>query len=163
MDPEKFGLVSFQAFSKGMDHILTISEKQKEQVFMKLDKLKIGLFSYEQFKKLMNTSDGVGLRLYDKDIPLDDTFEWEQSAIRMILDWIIDKRLSLSEAFKLMDINFDGVVLLSDLQSFLQKTFNIDLNRYRLKIERVFKILDHSKSGSIFLVDFENTFAKVFR
>jgi hypothetical protein len=61
-----------------------------------------------------------------------------------------------------MDINFDGVVSLSDLQSFLQKTFNVDVNRYRLKIERVFKILDHSKTGSIFLVDFENTFFSRF-
>ena len=47
LDPEKLGLVSFQAFSKGLDQILKISDKSKEQIFMKLDKLKIGLFSYE--------------------------------------------------------------------------------------------------------------------
>ena len=77
---------------------------------MKLDKLGIGLFSYDQFKKLLNTSDGIALRLYEKDVKLDDKFEWEQSVIRLILDWILDKRLSLSDAFKIIDVNFDGVI-----------------------------------------------------
>ncbi len=77
---------------------------------MKLDKLGIGLFSYDQFKKLLNTSDGIALRLYEKDVKLDDKFEWEQSVIRLILDWILDKRLSLADAFKIMDVNFDGVI-----------------------------------------------------
>jgi hypothetical protein len=39
----------------------------------------------------------------------DDKFEWEQSIIRQILDWILDKRLSLVDAFKIIDVNFDGV------------------------------------------------------
>jgi hypothetical protein len=52
----------------------------------------------------------VALRLYEKDVKLDDKFEWEQSIIRLILDWILDKRLSLSDAFKIMDVNFDGVI-----------------------------------------------------
>ena len=83
--------------------------------------------------------------------------------IRSIFDWIIDKRLSFSEAFKLMDVNFDGVVSPSDLQAFLERTFNLDVSRHRLKVDRVFKIMDHSKAGSILRVDFENTFSKVFR
>jgi hypothetical protein len=52
----------------------------------------------------------VALRLYEKDVKLDDKFEWEQSIIRLILDWILDKRLSLADAFKIMDVNFDGVI-----------------------------------------------------
>jgi Ca2+-binding EF-hand superfamily protein len=118
-DPENLGLVSFQAFSSGLDQILKISDKSKENLFMKIDKSAIGLFSYEQYKKLMNTTDGVGLRLYDKDVPVEDSFDWEQSLVRDILDWILDKRLSLGEAFKLMDIDFDGVLSPADLNTFL--------------------------------------------
>ena len=39
-----------------------------------------------------------------------DSFDWEQLMIKRILDWIIDQRLSLSEAFKVIDIDFDGVI-----------------------------------------------------
>jgi Ca2+-binding EF-hand superfamily protein len=162
-DPENLGLVSFQAFSLGLDQILKISDKSKENLFMKLDKSAIGLFSYEQYKKLMNTTDGVGLRLYDKDVPVEDSFDWEQSLVRDILDWILDKRLSLAEAFKLMDIDFDGVLSPADLNTFLQNTFKIDIHRYRLKLDCLFKILDRSKSGRIYLVDFENTFKSVYK
>ena len=45
-DPENLGLVSFQAFSSGLDQILKISDKSKENLFMKIDKSAIGLFSY---------------------------------------------------------------------------------------------------------------------
>ena len=115
MDPESLGLVSFQAFSAGLDKITSISDQGKQELFMKLDKLGIGLFSYDQFKKLLSTADGVALRLYEKDVKPDDKFEWEQGVIRQILDWIFDKRLSLADAFKIMDVNFDGVIQLSDL------------------------------------------------
>jgi hypothetical protein len=83
--------------------------------------------------------------------------------IRQILDWVLDKRLSLADAFKIIDVNFDGVVSLEDLKMFLHDTFGIDVNRERLGVERLFKIMDPSKAGSIFMVDFENLFAKVFK
>lgn len=65
LDPESLGLVGFPAFSAGLDKITQISDSAKHQLFMKLDKLGIGLFSYDQFKKLLSTSDGVALRLYE--------------------------------------------------------------------------------------------------
>jgi hypothetical protein len=59
-------------------------------------------------------------------------------------------------------VDFDGVITLADLQSFLRDALNIDVNRYRLKIDRLFKILDLSKSGSLYHVDFEKLFTTVF-
>lgn len=83
--------------------------------------------------------------------------------IRAILDWILDKRLSLAEAFKIMDVNFDGVLKIDDLNKFLESTLAVDIHKHRMNIDRLFKIMDLSKSGSIFMVDFEKLFSKVFR
>jgi hypothetical protein len=47
MDPESLGLVGYPAFSAGIDKITQISDTGKHQLFMKLDKLGIGMFSYD--------------------------------------------------------------------------------------------------------------------
>ncbi len=104
------------------------------------------MFAYQDFKKIIN-SDDVGLRLLDKQPKLEEHFDWEQTLIRRILDWILDKRLSLQEAFKLMDSDFDGVLTLNDLTKFLKDTFAIDHLENRLKLERLFRILDLGKTG----------------
>jgi Ca2+-binding EF-hand superfamily protein len=70
--------------------------------------------------------------------------------------------MSLSEGFKMIDANFDGVVTLSDLSKFLRDTFGVDTNGLRMKIERLFRILDLGKTGSIYMVDFENMFTKAY-
>ena len=36
-----------------------------------------------------------------------------------MLEWMLEKRLSLSEAFKLIDKDFDGVLSLEDLKTYL--------------------------------------------
>jgi len=95
-------------------------------------------------------------------VGIEDSFDWEQSMIRSILDWILDQRLSLGEAFKLMDTDFDGVLTLRDLSAFLRDTFNVNLTTYRVKLERLFRILDLSKSGRLFQVDFENLFTRAY-
>jgi Ca2+-binding EF-hand superfamily protein len=82
--------------------------------------------------------------------------------IRRIFEWILDQRLSLAEAFKLMDADYDGVLTLSDLGKFLAKNFGVDPHSHRIKLERLFRILDLGKTGCIYLVDFENMFTHVY-
>lgn len=85
-----------------------------------MDKIRIGLVSYDQFREVINLNE-VGLRIMLKNdrkkIP--DSFDWEQNLIKKLLDWIVDHRLSLSEAFKLIDSDFDGTLSPQDLNGFL--------------------------------------------
>jgi hypothetical protein len=94
-DPDNLGLVAFPTFSKTLDTLLNVSNKAKENLFKKLDRLSIGMFAYSDFKKVIN-SDEVGLRLLDIQPKTEDSFEWEQNIIRRILDWILNNRLSLT-------------------------------------------------------------------
>jgi hypothetical protein len=85
-----------------------------------MDKIRIGMVSYDQFREVINLNE-VGLRIMLKNdrkkIP--DSFDWEQNLIKKLLDWIVDHRLSLSEAFKLIDSDFDGTLSPQDLNGFL--------------------------------------------
>jgi Ca2+-binding EF-hand superfamily protein len=125
-DHDSLGLLTFPSFSQTLDTLLSISSKAKETLFKKMDRLNIGMVSYADFKKVIN-ADAVGLRLIGnaKDV-VEDTFDWEQSMIRTVLEWILTNRFTLSEAFKLLDRDFDGVLTLSDLSKFLQETFGVD-------------------------------------
>ena len=124
-DPEQLGLIAFPTFSRVLSSLLPVSVRAQDQLFAKMDRLKIGLICYQEFKRVINADD-VGLRLLNKERQVEDSFEWEQAMIRRILDWIVAQRMSLSEGFKMMDCNFDGVVTLPDLASFLKDTFGVD-------------------------------------
>jgi len=162
-DHDSLGLLTFPSFSQTLDTLLGISGKAKETLFKKMDRLNIGLVSYADFKKVIN-ADSVGLRLIGnaKDVA-EDTFDWEQSMIRRVLEWILTNRYSLSEAFKLLDWDFDGVLTLPDLSKFLQETFGVDPDAYKLKLHRLFRVLDLGKTGKVYLVDFENMFSRVYK
>lgn len=146
-----------------LDQILNVSNQGKELLFSKMDRLRIGLVSYEQFKKVINSVDDIGLRMLNNEVVTEDSFDWEQGIIKSVLDWILDKRLSLSEAFKLIDFNFDGVISIQDLQSFLRESLQVEVDKYRIKVEGLYRVMDVGKAGRIYLTDFENLFTKVFR
>ena len=160
-DHDSLGLLTFPSFSQTLDTLLSISGKAKETLFKKMDRLNIGLVSYADFKKVIN-ADAVGLRLIG-NAKVEDTFDWEQSMIRTVLEWILTNRLSLSEAFKLMDRDFDGVLTLSDLSKFLQETFGVDPETQKLKLQRLFRVLDLGKTWKVYMVDFENMFSRVYK
>lgn len=71
----------------------------------------------------------------------------------------MDHRLSLSEAFKLIDSDFDGALSPQDLNGFLQNSLKVDVNLYQSNLQRLFKLFDASKSGKIHIFDFEGLLA----
>lgn len=83
-----------------------------------------------------------------------------QEIIKQILDWINDKRLNLHEAFRVIDVDFDGVVGQADLSGFLKGHLGIELTEQ--KLSRVFTVLA-SAADAIHLVDFERLFSEVRR
>jgi hypothetical protein len=57
--------------------LLSVSSKAKENLFKKLDRLKIGMFAYPDFKKVIN-ADEIGLRVLDLGQKgAEDSFHWE--------------------------------------------------------------------------------------
>jgi len=89
-----------------------MSQPVLEQLFAVIDKKQIGLIDYESFLEVLSKG-----RFETSKIR--DNFDWENSMIRKIKDWIQTKGLTVEEAFKCFDMNFDGYVTKDDLNKSL--------------------------------------------
>ncbi len=88
----------------------------------------------------------------DSKINILDGFEWEQTCIQKIQNWIKSQNLTIGEAFKIIDADFDGKISIPDLRKFLIEVLKIesDSTVQNTKMERLYRIIDQSKSGKIF-------------
>lgn len=103
--------LTFAEFSEQMDSIIKLSPLVKEQLFAMMDVNKIGMVDYEAFlTTLKRTSVSA------KVIRVTDNFNWENEMIQKIKDWIRNEGITVEEAFKAFDRDFDGFINLDDLR-----------------------------------------------
>ncbi len=86
-----------------------------------MDKNSIGLISYDQFLDVLRQEN-----LEKKAI--EDNFDWEQSTIEKIKQWIQTQKLTVHEAFKCFDKDFDGFISKKDLKESLTDILEINPN-----------------------------------
>ena len=102
---------TFAEFSQNMDPIIKLSPLVKEQLFALMDVNKIGMIDYEAFlATLKKTAISV------KVVRVNDNFNWEYEMIQKIKDWIRDEGITVEEAFKAFDRDFDGFIDIDDLK-----------------------------------------------
>jgi len=75
-----------------------------------MDKNKIGLVDYPNFLEI------IQMTTISKKKLLDDNFDWENDIIDKIKQWILTKRITVEEAFKCFDKDFDGFINKEDLR-----------------------------------------------
>jgi Ca2+-binding EF-hand superfamily protein len=65
--------------------------------------------------------------------------------------------LTIGEAFKIIDADFDGIISIPDLKKFIIEVlkYESEASFQNTKLERLYRIIDQSKSGKIFQSDFE--------
>ncbi|CDW87512.1 ef hand family protein [Stylonychia lemnae] len=162
LDINQTGLISYPVFSEQIDKFSTLSEAIKEKLFAQMDHLKTGLISSEQFCDLFNKSITV---LRDPiQTHIADTFDWEQTVIKEIKQWIVEKNYSSTEAFKIIDQDFDGNISIEDLKGFLLQVMKLENEDIQnTKLNRLYKILDISKTDKIFPSDFEGVYSSILQ
>lgn len=75
--------------------------------------------------------------------------------INQIKDWISQQRITIEEAFKCFDRDFDGVVSKVDLRASLLALLRLkEEDILPTKLDRLFRLMDFYKTGSIQLSDF---------
>lgn len=112
-------MVSFAEFNRGLSEIINLSLPVKEQLYTLMDKNQTGLISYEQFLEVLR------LENIEKS-QIEDNFDWEQETINRIRQWVIQQRLTVQEAFKCFDKDFDGFISKQDLKESLTEILEIN-------------------------------------
>jgi Ca2+-binding EF-hand superfamily protein len=80
---------------------------------------------------------------------------WEESVIEDLKEWIKNKKITIEEAFKCFDRDFDGIVDKADLKWGLINVLNVkEADIQATKLERLFRLLDFYKTGGVQLSDF---------
>lgn len=134
-------MVSFAEFNRGMVDVCDLSVPVKEQIYALMDKNSIGLISYDQFLEVLRQEN------LDKSA-IEDNFDWEQETIEKIKKWIQVQQLTVHEAFKCFDKDFDGFISKQDLKESLTDILEINPNQIQSsKLDRLFRLMDFFKSG----------------
>ena len=143
-DVNQDGFLSFSEFSNGIDTIMTLSIPVKEKFFGFMDKNEIGLVDYKNFLDIIQSSAAKDLKKNN----ITDSFDWENSIIEQIKNWVVSERITVEEAFKSFDRDFDGYVKKEDLRWSLINILKIkEEELLPTKLDRLFRLMDFYKSG----------------
>ena len=125
----------------------------KEQLYALMDKHDTGLISYEQFLEV--------LRLEQIErAAIEDSFDWESGVINKIRQWVKQQGLTVEEAFKCFDKDFDGFISKGDLRDSIVEILGLDASTIQpTKLDRLFRLMDFFKSGLVQVSDFQRLMA----
>lgn len=146
-DSNKDGFLSLAELSSGLDTIITLSIPIKEKLFALMDKNEIGLVDYENFLKVikLSTANQKGFKEGSSD-----NFDWEYDVIEQIKQWVMKERITIEEAFKSFDKDFDGSINKNDLKWGLINIIKVKEEEiYPTKLDRLFRLMDFYKTGAI--------------
>ena len=89
--------------------------------------------------------------------------------IEKIKKWIADQKLTVAEAFKCFDKDFDGFISKKDLRECLTDILEINPKQIQqTKLDRLFRLMDFFKTGLVQVSDFQrlvtnaNPYAETF-
>ena len=104
-----------------------------------IDKKSIGLIDYASFIDVFHNEKFTVSKIKDN-------FDWENSMIQQIKAWIQKQGLTVEEAFKCFDMNFDGYISKDDLNKSLQQLLEIPKDEIlSTKLDRLFNLMDFFK------------------
>lgn len=146
LDTNNDEFLTFTEFSENIDSIVKLSPLIKEKLFALMDENNIGMVDYQSFLSVMKRTP-----VSAKIVRVADNFNWETDMIQKIKNWIIDEDITVEEAFKAFDRDFDGFIDIDDLKWILTNIIKAGdkstINTSQL--ERLFKLLDFHKVGHI--------------
>lgn len=147
-DTQKAGMLTYRELCEGLDGIISLTQEEKDGIFAIMDKSQIGMIDFPKFVEVLK----------DIDIepkPHNDTWTWENEAFKRIAQWIPSEGLTVRDAFKAFDQDFDGKVTKKDLYNALTNLLKYEAKEVTdLRLDRLFKLLDTFKRGRVQLADF---------
>lgn len=151
-DVKKKGMLSSKEFSDGLSRVIELSQPMKDGLFAVMDKQAIGMVDFTSFLSVLKDTD-IQPKAHGDD------WGWENNSLSAIRKWISSENLSIEDAFRAFDKDFDGIMSKADLKKSL-----IEILKYEerempsSRIDRLYKLMDIYKRNSIQLADFKSLF-----
>jgi Ca2+-binding EF-hand superfamily protein len=133
---------------KGVNEIVTISGPILEKIFSIMDINQIGLVDYDKFFTVLSIEIATNIPNPEKQI--NDGFEWQESVIRKIREWVINNKLGSVEAFRSYDRDLTGAITKESMRKSLIEFLGIDQSEItQNRMDRLFKMLSFYKQDRI--------------
>ena len=87
--------------------MIKFSQEVKEQFFAYMDIQKLGMIDYKNFLTTLNKT---VYNKYSKSMNQGDNWSWEDEALERIRQWFRKQGLSVEDAFRAADKDFDGFI-----------------------------------------------------
>lgn len=85
----------------------------------------------------------------------EDDFDWELEILFKIRNWCKRENLTVEDAFRTFDKDFDGEISKGDIKLFIIDILKVeDKLITEARLNRLFKLMDQFKRGRITLMDF---------
>jgi len=151
LDVNDVGFITIGDFSAGLDRVLKLSGPIKDGLFAYIDKRRIGMIGHDEVISLLKRS------IVKAVIELtEDNFDWQEDVLKSIKRYTREKNLSPEDAFRIIDIDFDGNISKKDLTAFLRDILKIPVEQITTsRVARLFKLMDVFKRNSLQLNDFK--------
>ncbi|CAG9315143.1 unnamed protein product [Blepharisma stoltei] len=151
-DRERNGVLSSKDFSDGLDLLLTLSQPIKDGLFAIMDKQKIGLIDFDAFAAVVRDAN-------IEPPKTQDSWNWESETLSKLRQWISSENVTIEEAFRAFDKDFDGIISKDDLRYGVLNVLKVKEEECNSnKIDRLYKLLDTYKRNLIQLSDFKTLF-----
>ena len=121
LDSDQDGFITITEMQLNIQKVLELSKEAVDCLFKFMDKQTVGLIPYSVFAKCMNksivnkTSEGP-----------EDNFDWEYEILFKIRNWVHKENLTVEEAFRAIDKDFDGFISKTDIQNYLKEVLKFE-------------------------------------
>lgn len=113
-----------------------------------MDINQIGLVDYDKFFTVLSIEIATNIPNPEKQI--NDGFEWQESVIRKIREWVINNKLGSVEAFRSYDRDLTGAITKESMRKSLIEFLGIDQSEItQNRMDRLFKMLSFYKQDRI--------------
>ena len=154
LDNNQDGLVNIDEWKQNLDQVLKYPTHIKDGLFAFIDKEKIGMIDYKTFLKTLRYATAIGEIDLQADKDKEDEWKWSQEQLLALRRWFEREQLSIEDAFRVLDHDFDGFIKNNDIDYFLRHVLQVPEKEISpSKINRIFKLMDEFKRGQIQLVD----------
>lgn len=121
LDNNLDGFVTIDEWKSRLDQVQKYSEEIKDGLFAFIDKDKIGMIDYKTFLKTLKYATQIGEIVFDDEKEKEeDEWAWGQKQLQLMKEWFQRESISVEDAFRVIDHDFDGFIKKNDIDHFIK-------------------------------------------
>ncbi len=107
------------------------------------------MIDYKTFLKTLKYATQIGEIVFeDEKEKEEDEWGWSQKQLQLMKEWFQREQISVEDAFRVIDHDFDGFIKKNDIDYFIKNVLQTPEKEVSSgKVSKIFKLMDEFKRG----------------